>query len=310
MRVVLLGTAAGGGFPQWNCFCPGCEAARHEPERARPRLQSSVAVSADGARWFLLDASPDVRQQVAMLPSNPAAGALRHSPVEGIALTDAELDHTLGIPLLRESRTLSLYATRAAIETLETGSHLLPTTRAFATMALTTLEPGKPVPLLYRDDSQSGLEVEAVPVPGTPPRFAARAQDGDTVALFVSDRSGGDGERAGSLAFVPGCAVLTPAILDKLASCRAALVDGTFWREDELSALGLSARTAREMGHLPMSGPAGSLGPLAELAARGTRVVYVHLNNTNPVLLEDSPERAEVLARGLDVGTDALELEV
>ena len=245
-----------------------------------------------------------------MLPSIAATGELRHSPVEGIALTDAELDHTLGIPLLRESRTLALYATRAAIETLETGSHLLATTRAFSTIALTALDPGRPMPLLYRDGGPSGLDVEAVAVPGTPPRFAARAQDGDTVALFITDRSGGDGERAGSLAFVPGCAALTPPILDRLASCRAALVDGTFWREDELPVLGLSARTAREMGHLPISGPAGSLEPLAEVVSRGTRVIYVHLNNTNPVLIEDSPERAQVLARGLEVGADGLELEV
>lgn len=311
MRVILLGTAAGGGFPQWNCFCPGCETARRDPERARPRLQSSVAVSADGERWFLLDASPDVRQQLTMLPASRVTRALRHSPIEGVLLTDAELDHTLGIPLLRESRALSLYASRAALETLETDSRLLPTTRAFATVSITTLEPGQSVPLLHRDGSASALEVEAVLVTGTGPRFSSRKREGDTAALFVTHRTGvAEGGGPASLAFLPGCGALTPPLLERLASCRAVLVDGTFWLDDELPALGLSDRTALEMGHLPISGIGGSLVPLAELASRGTRVIYVHLNNTNPVLLEDSPERAEVGARCLEVGEDRMAFEL
>lgn len=245
-----------------------------------------------------------------MLPTSALDGALRHSPVEGVALTDAELDHTLGIPLLRESRALALYASKAALDTLETESRLLPTTRAFATVSLSTLEAGVPMELMHLDGSPSALAVEAVPVPGTPPRFSRRGQRGDTVALFLTERSATGHERAaGSLAFLPGCAALPTPVLDRLATCRTALVDGTFWRDDELQTLGLSERGARAMGHLPIDGPDGSLAPLAELAARGVRVVYVHLNNTNPVLLEDSPERAQVRARGVEVGEDGVSFD-
>ena len=138
MDVVLLGTAAGGGFPQWNCWCPTCRIARSEPDRAHPRSQSSVAISADSSRWFLLNASPDVREQLARLPITPPEG-MRHVPVEGILPTDAELDHTLGIALLREGRALHVYATHAVLEVLNNDSRVLPVTSAFADVAVTEL---------------------------------------------------------------------------------------------------------------------------------------------------------------------------
>src|ERR671933_150470 len=163
MRLLLLGTAAGGGFPQWNCWCPTCRAARSSPYLARPRTQSSLAVTEDGRRWFLFNASPDVREQIAQLSYAPVEG-VRHVPVEGIVLTDAELDHTLGIPLLREARHLALYATAAVREVLECDSYLLPTTRAFADVTVHELELAGPVALRHRDGSASGLTAEAWPV--------------------------------------------------------------------------------------------------------------------------------------------------
>lgn len=295
MHIVLLGTAAGGGFPQWNCACHVCRTARRDPSAAIPRTQSSAAVSADGRRWFLLNASPDVRAQLARLPGAEPSGS-RRLPVEGIVLTDAELDHTLGILLLREGRTLPLYATDGVAGVLEHDSRLLPVARAFAEVPLTALVPGRPVPLVNRDGEASGLTVEAFPVAGGPPRFARRSGGGETVGLLL--RAGGR-----SCAYVPGCGELDGPVMGFLEQADLVLFDGTFWTDDELAAVTGDGRSAREMGHLPISGPAGSMARLAHLPGR---VVYVHVNNTNPLLIEAAAERAAVTAAGLTVGADGM----
>ena len=298
MQVILLGTAAGGGFPQWNCWCPTCRIARREPARARPRSQSSAAVSADGRRWFLLNASPDVHAQLARIPG-PEPRGMRHVPIEGVVLTDAELDHTLGIVLLREGRYLQLYATPAAQSVIERDSSMLPVTRAFAEVRVEPLAIGGSTALGYRDGCPAGLTVTAFPVPAGPPRFASEDLPGHTVGLLVRDDATG-----GVCAFVPGCGGLDRTLLDRLAGAELVLFDGTFWTDDELIALGIGQRTARAMDHLPVSGPDGSLEQLAALPARHR--VYTHINNTNPMLIEDSPHRLEVERHGLTVGADGM----
>jgi pyrroloquinoline quinone biosynthesis protein B len=298
MQVILLGTAAGGGFPQWNCWCPTCRIARSEPGRAHPRSQSSAAVSADGHRWFLLNASPDVHAQLARLPAEEPSG-LRHVPVEGVVLTDAELDHTLGVVLLREGRYLQVYATPAVQDIVEHDSRVVPVTRAFAEVRLEPLEIGGSTPLGYRDGCPSGLAVSAFPVPAGPPRFASGDHPGHTVGLLVRDQATG-----GVCAFVPGCGGLDQGLLDRLGGADLLLFDGTFWTDDELIALGIGERTAREMDHLPVSGPDGSLKRLAALPARHR--VYTHINTTNPMLIEDSPERLLVRRHGIAVGADGM----
>jgi pyrroloquinoline quinone biosynthesis protein B len=298
VQVILLGTAAGGGFPQWNCWCPTCRIARREPARARPRSQSSAAVSADGRRWFLLNASPDVHAQLARIPG-PEPRGMRHVPIEGVVLTDAELDHTLGIVLLREGRYLQLYATPAAQSVIERDSSVLPVTRAFAEVRVEPLAIGGSTALGYRDGCPAGLTVTAFPVPAGPPRFASEALPGHTVGLLVRDDATG-----GVCAFVPGCGGLDRTLLDRLAGAELVLFDGTFWTDDELIALGIGQRTARAMDHLPVSGPDGSLEQLAALPAR--HKVYTHINNTNPMLIEDSPQRLEVERHGLVVGADGM----
>ncbi len=307
MKVVLLGTAAGGGFPQWNCWCPVCRAARAEPGRARPRSQSSVAISADGARWFLLNASPDVHRQLGTLTEDPPAGR-RHVPVEGTVLTDAELDHTIGLVLLREGRQLQLWATCAVLTTLERDSRLLPVTRAFATVTTTELPLGSATPLRYRDGTTSGLSVEAFVVPAGPPRFASVDETGHTVGLVVRDERGGSGGGSSTLAYAPACGGLDEGLLARLVRADLLLIDGTFWTDDELIALGIGNRTARQMDHLPVSGRGGSLEQLASLPV--TQRVYVHINNTNPMLIEDSPERAAVERAGFIVGMDGMRFEI
>lgn len=273
--------------------------ARQDPRRALPRSQSSVALSADGRRWFLLNASPDVHAQLGRLPQGETSSSLRRAPIEGVLLTDAELDHTIGIALLREARDLQLCATEAVRRVLEEDSRILPVTRAFATVQLSQLVLEQWLPLCHRDGGSSGILVRAFAVPGGPPRFASADLTGHTVGLEL--KNGGTG---GTCAFVPGCGELDSSLLDRLAAADLVLFDGTFWTDDELVKLGIGDRTARQMDHLPISGAEGSLGRLAALPSRHR--VYTHINNTNPMLLEDGPERAEVERRGMVVGADGM----
>jgi pyrroloquinoline quinone biosynthesis protein B len=259
-------------------------------------------VSADGHRWFLLNASPDVREQLGRL-NGVAPSGTRHVPVEGVLPTDAELDHTLGIALLREARRLQLYATDAVREVLDQDSRVLPVTRAFAQVEVHALPLEQRVPLRHRDGTPANLVVTAFPVAGDPPRFARRELPGHTVGLLVEEAEGGV-----KVAFVPGCGALDTALLDRLGQADLLLFDGTFWSDDELISLGISDRTARQMDHLPVSGPEGSLERLKLLPCRHR--VYTHINNSNPMLLEDSMERRRVEAAGMIVGDDGMRFAV
>jgi pyrroloquinoline quinone biosynthesis protein B len=255
-------------------------------------------VSADGRRWFLLNASPDVHAQLARLPVGEPAG-MRQVPVEGVVLTDAELDHTLGVLLLREGRYLQIYATQAVRSIVEHDSRIVPVTRAFAEVRLENLPVGGTTTLSYRDGCPSGLTVSSFPVPAGPPRFTSSDHPGHTVGLLIRDVATG-----GACAFVPGCGGLDETLLDLLGQADLVLFDGTFWKDDELIALGIGERTAREMDHLPVSGPDGSLERLASL--RSAHRIYTHINNTNPMLIEDAPERAQVELAGLQIGVDGM----
>lgn len=297
MLVRVLGSAAGGGFPQWNCRCPGCTAARDESRPCQPRTQSSLAISADHKQWFLVNASPDVRAQIEASPAlRPAAG--RVTPLQAVLLTDAELDHALGLLLLREAGSLELHATAAVHETLRDGNALLPTLNAYCPVRWREVVPGEDVALGH------GLAYRAFDLPTTKrSRFGTELGCGRVVGYrFIDERSG----RA--VVCLPGVQQITDAVREQLRDCDCLLVDGTCWSNDEMSMLGLANKTSREMGHLPMSGPSGSLDQLADLPVK--RKVYVHLNNTNPVLLEDSPERREVQRRGFEVAIDGMEVRI
>ena len=297
MWVRVLGAAAGGGFPQWNCGCPQCRVVRDGSRPCRSRTQSSVAVSADYQRWFLLNASPDIRAQIESFPALQPGG-IRHSPLEAVLLTDAELDHTLGLLLLREGGGLVVHATEATRDTLYDGTALLRTLEAYCPVEWRPVVPGADVPL------GDGLSYRAFDVPTTKrPRFGSGPREGRVVGYRLTD-----GRSGRALVHLPVLQELTPAVCAQLEDCACLLVDGTCWSDDELVRLGRGSRTAREMGHLPISGPGGSLEQLAALPIE--RRVYVHVNNTNPILLEDSPERRAVEERGLEVAVDGLELEV
>jgi pyrroloquinoline quinone biosynthesis protein B len=297
MWVRVLGSAAGGGFPQWNCACPCCRAVRDGSRPARPRTQSSVAVSPDRRRWFLLNASPDVHAQIEAFPAlHPADG--RAVPLEAVLLTDAELDHTLGLLLLREAGGLVVHATEATRDTLYEGTGLLRTLEAYCPVTWRPVGPGVDVPL------GGGLSYRAFDVPTTKrARFGAGNEKGRVVGIRLTD------ERSGRvLVYLPAVQALTGDVREQLDGCACLLLDGTCWSDDELIRLGVGTRTAREMGHLPIGGPAGSLEQLAPLAVE--RTVYVHLNNTNPVLVEDAPERRLVEQHGREIAVDGLELQL
>lgn len=297
MWVRVLGAAAGGGFPQWNCGCPRCMAVRDGSRPCRPRTQSSVAVSADYRRWFIFNASPDIRAQIEAFPALHPHG-VRESPLGAVLLTDAELDHTLGLLLLREADDIEIHATEAVHETLLEGTSLLRTLGKYTNIEWRTVITRKEVSLT------DGLSYRAFDAPTNKrARFGTGKAGESVVGYRIAD------ERTGhTLVYLPGAQDLTESVLAELENCTCLLVDGTCWQNDELIRLGIAKKTARDMGHMPISGADGSLEKLAPLPIE--RKIYIHINNTNPILIEDSPERRIVEESGFEVAADGLEMEI
>jgi pyrroloquinoline quinone biosynthesis protein B len=298
VNVRILGSAAGGGFPQWNCHCPTCEAAR-VGVRARLRTQSSLAIRGEDGPWFLVNASPDARQQLEAL-TPPQVDGVRAAPIAGVLLTDAEIDHTAGLLLLRESAApVRVYGDAGVERALRDGYPVLAILERYCGAEWQTLEPEQ-----ARSLEGSSLAVESFAVGGDAPRYLS---DSD-LELEASGFVFRDRVTGGVLTYVPGLARLDDGVLARFDASDLVLVDGTFWRDDELARLGISARSAREMGHVPLSGPGGTLEALARLER--PRKVLVHINNTNPILLEDSAERDAVLRAGVEVAYDGLEVQL
>jgi pyrroloquinoline quinone biosynthesis protein B len=275
-----------------------CEAARIGI-RARPRTQSSLAIRGEEGPWFLVNASPDARQQLEALAPRQVDG-VREPPIAGVLLTDAEIDHTAGLLLLRESAApVRVFGDAGVERALRHGFPVLAILERYCGADWQTLEPERATPL-----EGSSLVVEPFAVGGDAPRYMGESAVELQASGFVfRDRAGG-----GVVTYVPGLAELDNRVLARFATSDLVLVDGTFWRDDELARLDISARSARDMGHVPLSGPGGTLEALARL--QRPRTALVHINNTNPILLEDSPERAAVLAAGVEVAYDGLEVEL
>jgi pyrroloquinoline quinone biosynthesis protein B len=306
MRIRVLGSAAGGGFPQWNCGCPNCRGVRAGTLRAAPRTQESVAVSVDGDDWFLLNASPEIRQQIESFPPLHPRGP-RHSPIQGLFLTNGDLDHCLGLFSLRESHPLVVHATEPVFRGLTEGNVLYRTLQRFpGQVTWRPLKPGREDEVPGAGGRPSGLLAEPVPVPGKPPIHLEglhAPSPEDAIGLRLRE------ERSGRvLAYFSGVAAVTDAVRAALTDADAVFFDGTFWSSDELIGLGVGDKRAEQMAHLPVGGPAGSLARLAGLRARHR--VYIHVNNTNPLLREDAPERATVTAAGWTIAHDGLDLEL
>jgi pyrroloquinoline quinone biosynthesis protein B len=303
LKVRLLGTAAGGGFPQWNCRCEVCQAAREG--RAQARSQSCAAFSADGRQWFLLNASPDVCRQVEAFPPLRAhEGGPRGSAIQGVLITNADLDHSLGLFLLREGAPLRVHAPPAVQECLSQGLRLDGVLKAYCGVEWSA-PPRALGPLLLADGRPSGLSYCAFEVPGKLPRYmgGAPARADAAVGYRIVDPATG-----GRLVFVPDLAGLDQACESQLRDCDALLLDGTFWEDGEMQKRGVGTWTARQMAHLPVGGPQGSLARLQPFSIR--RKIYLHINNTNPMLIDGSPERQAVEAAGAELGWDGMEFEV
>jgi len=302
MRVIILGSAAGGGVPQWNCACPNCSDARHDN---RGRTQSGVAVSADGERWVLLNASPDLRTQLAAHHELWPRGR-RGSGIAAVILTDGEIDHTLGLLLMRESASrLPVYAPGGVTALLDGAWPLYRVLSAYSGVEARVLDEGRAMPLTDQTGAALGLCCSTTPLARRPPRYARGVSQATfDVGLRLEDERTG-----GTLAYVPTAGAIDETVRRVASGADLLLFDGTFWSDDELRAVGGGdAPTARDMGHLPVGAPGGSLELLPQLGAR--RTVLVHIHNTNPLLCRSSVERARVEAAGILVGEDAMEFEL
>jgi pyrroloquinoline quinone biosynthesis protein B len=306
MRIHVLGSAAGGGFPQWNCNCQNCSGVRRGSIRALARTQSSIAVSADGERWYLANASPDIRSQIESFGGlHPRRGA-RDTPIEAIILTNADVDHVAGLLSLRESQPLLIYATET-VRGWVSGSNAI-----FRVLNVAPkqsrwekIELNETRPLIGLDGNASEILFEAFTVPGKPPAYLGlhAGPDEATIGLRLID------ERSGrSVAYVPGIKQIDSRLEEVLRGCDCILFDGTCWSDDELIAQGAGAKTALAMGHFPIGGPTGSLKNMAKVAQQ--RRIYIHINNTNPILDEDSEQRREVEAAGWEIAFDGMDFEV
>ncbi len=300
MRIRVLGSAAGGGFPQWNCGCDNCTEARQGSARVRARTQESVAVSADGDAWFLINCSPEIRAQIESFDALWPRGR-RQSPIAGIFLTNGDLDHCLGLLSLRESHPLVVHATDAVRAGFTEDNVLYRTLARFPEQVTwRRLDLGREQTL----DASGLLRVTAIATPGKLPLHlessrTPSAEDG--IGLLIEDARTG-----GRLAYFSGVAGPSPEIERAIAGAGAVFFDGTFWSSDELIAAGLGTRRAEEMAHWPVGGAAGSLRFLER--SRASRRLLIHINNTNPILREDSAERREAAAAGVEVAEDGMEL--
>lgn len=303
MRITVLGASAGGGFPQWNCNCRNCAGVRSGTVRAKPRTQSSIFVRGDGADGVLFNASPDILEQIRSRPALQPARSIRDTAIAGVVLMDGQIDHSTGLFMLRERGVaLPLWCTDPVEQDLSIGNPVLRVLSHFCGVQRHRIAlDGSP----FEIPGAAGLEFRAMPLSSKAAPYSPHRDDplpGDNIGMLIRDRASGR-----SAFYAPGLGEISPAVFDAMAGADAVLVDGTFWTDDEMITLGLSKKTARDIGHLPQSGAGGMVEWLDRLPAR-TRRLLIHINNTNPILDEDSPERAELARHHVEVCEDGMEI--
>ena len=304
MKIRVLGSAAGGGFPQWNCNCPMCDGVRRGTINARPRTQSSIAVSQDGIRWILLNASPDILSQIRNFPALQPGRAIRDTGISSVVLMDAQIDHTTGLLMLREGKILELYCTEPVHADLSITNPLLKLLTHYCEPRWHRI--GCTPEEVFSPLGAEDLEFRPIPVSGKAPPYSSHRDDphaGDNLGLSIRDRRTGK-----TLFYAPGLVEIDSKVEAAWQSAHCLLVDGTCWTDDEMARRGIAHKRAREMGHLPQSGPGGMMEQLARYPDK--RRVLIHINNTNPILDEDSPERAELARAGIEVAFDGMEIEL
>lgn len=305
LRVVVLGAAAGGGVPQWNCGCRVCRTARTEPELQS--TQASIAISADGEHWFLINASPDLRQQLIATPQlHPNAGKLRHSPIAGVILTNGEIDAVAGLLSMREGSPFTVYAHARVLAILKANSIF--NVLSEKNVRRVPIEVDQPFEPALPDGSPSGIEILPFTVPGKGAWYlegkahpAGNDGAGDTLGLRIGDKA-----TSKYFYFLAACAEVTGDLKSRLAGAPLIFFDGTVWRDDELIAAGLGTKTGQGMGHIAMSGDHGAIEALSGLEIG--RKIFLHINNSNPALLRDSAERAIAERAGWQIPADGTEI--
>ena len=304
MYIQILGSAAGGGFPQWNCNCRNCRGVRDGSVRALPRTQSSIALSDNGKDWILCNASPDIRVQIEAFPALNPARDLRDSAIAGIILLDSQIDHTTGLLTLREGCPHQVWCSEMVHQDLTSGFplfNMLSHWNGGLQHNLIGLE-GEPFSLA----ACPNLSITAIPLRSSAPPYSphrGNPHPGDNIGLFVEDQRTG-----GTLFYAPGLGQVDESLLAWMRRADCLLVDGTLWRDDEMRVCGVGDKLGSEMGHLCQSGPGGMLEVLDSLPA--AQKILIHINNTNPILDDDSAERAQLRAHGIDVAWDGMHIQL
>lgn len=309
MRIKVLGAAAGGGYPQWNCNHPNSRRARSSDPAAQQRTQSSIAVSVDGDHWFLFNASPDLRQQINENDVLHPREGLRHSPIQGVVLTNADVDHIAGLLNLRESQPLRLYGTNKVLDVLQGNSVFNVLNPKFVERIPLSLD--VPLQLQLPNGVATGLVVVPFAVPGKIALWleeknkdvALAAVGEDTIALEIRNAN-----QEIQFFYIPGCAEMTDDLSDRLRGAPLVFFDGTLWRDDEMIRDDVGVKTGKRMGHMSMSGDDGSIAAFDNLRVK--RKVFIHINTTNPVLLEDSDQRKFSTKAGWEVSYDGMEINL
>jgi pyrroloquinoline quinone biosynthesis protein B len=308
MKIIVLGSAAGGGFPQWNCNCRNCAGVRSGAIAATARSQSSIAVSSDGRDWVLINASPDILAQIRATPALQPARSRRDSGIAAVMLMDAQVDHVTGLLMLREGKPIPLYCTASVWGDLNSGLPLAPVLSHYCGVRWQELQ--------MAGDGATMLSLQVPGIDGvrfTPLALISKAppysphrerpEIGDNIGLLIEDMESGK-----SVFYAPGLGAIDPQVEAAMRGADCVLVDGTFWSAGEMIELGFSKKSAADMGHLPQSGEAGMIAALDSIGAR--RKVLIHINNTNPILDEDSEQRAILARHGIEVAFDGMEIAI
>ncbi|MEK9653739.1 MAG: pyrroloquinoline quinone biosynthesis protein PqqB [Betaproteobacteria bacterium] len=305
MRVRVLGSAAGGGFPQWNCNCPNCDGVRKGTINAKLRTQSSIAVTGDNVNWLLFNASPDILTQFQGFPELQPARSIRDTAVKSVLLMDAQIDHTTGLFMLREGKTpLNIYCTDMVYEDLTTGNPIFNILGHYCginwnKISMDSLDS-------FEAEGVPNLKITAVPLSSKAPPYSPHRNNphiGDNIGIQVEDATSGK-----KLFYAPGLAEIEDQIKPFMEQADCLMVDGTCWTNDEMAKLGIAQKMSLDMGHLPQSDPGGMIEVLRPL--RASKKILIHINNTNPILREDSPERAVLADEKIDVAYDGMDLTI
>ncbi|MAC69265.1 MAG: pyrroloquinoline quinone biosynthesis protein PqqB [Gammaproteobacteria bacterium] len=304
MHIRVLGSAAGGGFPQWNCNCPNCHGVRTGSIKATPRTQSSIAVSSNAVDWVLFNTSPDLLAQLAAFPALQPARDIRDTAIKAIVFMDSQIDHTTGLLMLREGCPHEIYCSDMVFEDLSTGFPLFEMLKHWNGGINR-----HPIPLDGNSFNIPGIEnlsFTAIPVTGKAPPYSPHRNDahiGDNIGIKVTDDISGK-----AMFYAPGLGEITDQTRQLMSEADCLLIDGTFWEEDEMQVVGLGEKKAADMGHLPQSGEGGMLDVLRPM--NKPRKILIHINNTNPILNEESEQRQRVLDEGVEVSYDGMEVEL